>query len=160
MTFYEIEFPLGSLDMPGVERALEESGAASITFVDRGDEPILEPRPGEVRLWSDTLVRALFETSGDAPYGGALGKIQALTALMGRHITDTARLRAVEDREWQRVWLTDWKAMSFGRRLWVCPADFAAPDDPDAVVVRLDPGLAFGTGSHPTTALCLQVLDS
>jgi ribosomal protein L11 methyltransferase len=79
---------------------------------------------------------------------------------MGSQITDTARIRAVADRDWERVWLTDWKSMRFGRRLWVCPTAADAPLDPDAVVVRLDPGLAFGTGTHPTTALCLQILDS
>ncbi len=68
--------------------------------------------------------------------------------------------RAVENQDWERVWLADWKSMRFGRRLWVCPTAAAPPDDPQAVVVRLDPGLAFGTGTHPTTALCLQILDS
>jgi ribosomal protein L11 methyltransferase len=160
MTFYEIEFPLGNLDLGRVECALEELGSSSTTFVDRGDEPILEPKPGELRLWGDTLVRALFETSGDAPHGGALQKVNGLAARLGRHITDSARVRAVEDREWERVWLTDWKSMRFGRRLWVCPTAAEAPGDPDAVIVRLDPGLAFGTGTHPTTALCLQILDS
>jgi ribosomal protein L11 methyltransferase len=69
-------------------------------------------------------------------------------------------VRRVENQEWERVWLTDWKSMRFGRRLWVCPTAAELPDDPNAVVVRLDPGLAFGTGTHPTTALCLQILDS
>lgn len=160
MTFYEIEFPLSNLDLGCVEQALEEFGASSITFVDRGDEPVLEPSPGEVRLWNDTLVRALFEASSAAPHGGALEKINALAARLGSHITATARVRGVEDREWERVWLTDWKSMRFGRRLWVCPTAAEAPPDPEAVIVRLDPGLAFGTGTHPTTALCLQILDS
>ena len=65
MRFYEIEFPLGSLDSESVEAALLEAGASSITFVDRGDEPVLEPKPGEIRLWSDTLVRALFQRTSD-----------------------------------------------------------------------------------------------
>jgi len=78
----------------------------------------------------------------------------------GSTFVETARLRAVKDQAWERVWLKDWKPMRFGRRLWVCPSVADAPADPDAVVVRLDPGLAFGTGSHPTTALCLQVLES
>ena len=69
-------------------------------------------------------------------------------------------MRAVESRDWERVWLKDWKPMRFGRRLWVCPTAAPAPEDPEAVVVRLDPGLAFGTGTHPTTALCLQMLDA
>jgi ribosomal protein L11 methyltransferase len=153
--FYEIEFPLDGLDPDAVENALLEIGASSITMVDRGDEPVLEPRPGEVRLWSDTLVRALFESSLDAVW-----QLERLAAALGAHITATARVRAVETRDWERVWLADWKSMRFGRRLWVCPTAADAPDDPHAVVVRLDPGLAFGTGTHPTTALCLQILDA
>jgi len=177
MTFYEIEFPLAALSPEAVEAALLEIGASSITFVDRGDEPVLEPRPGEVRLWSDTLVRALFEASygsgsGSADAGSAdaasaepastdaARNLGRLAAVLGPHITETARVRRVENQEWERVWLTDWKSMRFGRRLWVCPTAAEPPEDPDAVVVRLDPGLAFGTGTHPTTALCLQILES
>jgi len=155
MTFYEIEFPLAALSSDAVEAALLEVGASSITFVDRGDEPVLEPMPGEVRLWSDTLVRALFQESSDA----ALNLDRLATAL-GPHVTQTARVRAVEDQVWERAWLIGWKSLRFGRRLWVCPRAAEAPEDPQAVVVRLDPGLAFGTGTHPTTALCLQILDS
>ncbi len=165
MTFYEIEFPLAALSSEAVEAALLEIGASSITFVDRGDEPVLEPKPGEVRLWSDTLVRALFqESSGagsaDAASLDAVRNLDRLATVLGPHITHAARVRPVENREWERVWLTDWKSMRFGRRLWVCPTAADLPDDPNAVVVRLDPGLAFGTGTHPTTALCLQILDS
>lgn len=152
---YEIEFPLGDFDTDLVEEALLHLGAVSITFVDRGDEPVLEPKPGEIRLWSDTLVRAMFDAGSDA-----LSTIARLGALVGPRITDQARLRSVEERDWERVWLKDWTSLRFGRRLWVCPTAAPSPEDPDAVVVRLDPGLAFGTGTHPTTALCLQVLDS
>lgn len=152
---YTIEFPLGGFDTDAVEEALLDVGAVSITFVDRGDEPVLEPKPGEIRLWSDTLVRALFDAASDA-----LSNIQRLGALLGPEITATARLHSVEDRDWERVWLTDWTSMRFGRRLWVCPTAVPPPADPEAVIVRLDPGLAFGTGTHPTTALCLEVLDS
>lgn len=159
MTLYEIEFPLSGLDPDVVEEALLDAGACSITLVDRGDEPVLEPKPGEIRLWSETLVRALFQdAAGDAR--AALETILRLSASLGTHITQTARLRGVEDRDWERVWLADWKSMRFGRRLWVCPTAADAPDEPSAVVVRLDPGLAFGTGTHPTTALCLQILES
>jgi ribosomal protein L11 methyltransferase len=152
---YEIDFPLASLNSEAVEAALQDIGAISITFVDRGDEPVLEPRPGEMRLWSDTTVRALFEDSHEAAR-----TIGELASRLGSHITRSASLRAVEPREWERVWLKDWTSMRFGRRLWVCPTVADPPDDPDAVVVRLDPGLAFGTGTHPTTALCLQLLDA
>ena len=155
MRFYEIEFPLAALSSDAVEAALLEAGASSITFVDRGDEPVLEPKPGEVRLWSDTLVRALFQESSDAAVN-----LDRLAAALGPHITHNARVRAVLDQVWERAWLTGWKSLRFGRRLWVCPRAAEAPDDPQAIVVRLDPGLAFGTGTHPTTALCLQMLDA
>jgi ribosomal protein L11 methyltransferase len=154
MSFYEIEFPLAALSSDAVEAALLEVGASSITFVDRGDEPILEPLPGEVRLWSDTLVRALFQESSDAVLN-----LHRLAMILGPQVA-SARVRAVKDQVWERAWLTDWKSMRFGRRLWVCPRAAEAPPDPEAVVVRLDPGLAFGTGTHPTTALCLQILES
>jgi ribosomal protein L11 methyltransferase len=169
MTFYEIEFPLADLSVESVETALEELGASSITFVDRGDEPVLEPKPGEFRLWSDTLVRALFQVpdafqapaaAASSEAADAARKLATLVSVLGPHVTNTARVRAVKNQDWERVWLTDWKSLRFGRRLWVCPTAAEPPDDPDAVVVRLDPGLAFGTGTHPTTALCLQILDS
>src|SRR5271169_7093495 len=155
MSFYEIEFPLAALDLNEVEAALLKIGASSITFVDRGDEPVLEPKPGEFKLWSDTLVRALFQESSDAVLN-----LDRLANALGPHVTLTARVRAVEEQVWERAWLAGWQSMRFGRRLWVCPRDAEAPQEADAVVVRLDPGLAFGTGTHPTTALCLQILDS
>ncbi len=155
MAFYEIEFPLATLSSEAVEAALFEVGASSITFVDRGDEPVLEPKPGEVRLWSDTLVRALFQESSDAALN-----LDRLASALGPHVTQTARVRAVEDQIWERAWLTGWKSLRFGRRLWICPRAAEAPQDRQAVIVRLDPGLAFGTGTHPTTALCLQIIDS
>src|ERR1700733_2864063 len=110
MTFYEIEFPLADLSVESVETALEELGASSITFVDRGDEPVLEPKPGEFRLWSDTLVRALFQApaafqssaaaeSSDA--ADAARKLAALASVLGPHVTDTARVRAVKNQDWE-----------------------------------------------------------
>src|ERR1700679_3024107 len=163
MNFYEIEFPLAALSVELVETALQDLGASSITFVDRGDDPVLEPKPGEFRLWSDTLVRARFQAPAGAESSEAADaarKLATLASVLGPHVTNTARVRAVKNQDWERVWLADWKSMRFGRRLWVCPTAAEPPDDPDAVVVRLDPGLAFGTGTHPTTALCLQILDS
>jgi ribosomal protein L11 methyltransferase len=156
---YEIEFPLAHLSAESVEAALAAAGATAITFSDRGDEPVLEPGPDEIRLWRDTLVRALFDL-GDAKSIEAARSLGRVAELLGPHITECARVRPVESRDWERVWLKDWKPMRFGRRLWVCPTDAPPPEDPEAVVVRLDPGLAFGTGTHPTTALCLQMLDA
>jgi ribosomal protein L11 methyltransferase len=158
VAFYEIEFPLGGLEAEAVETALFEIGASSITLLDRGNAPVLEPKPGEVRLWPDTLVRALFPDSSGTH--DALRQLNELGTKLGPHVAAAARLHRVKDQDWERAWLADWKSLCFGRRLWVCPTSAAAPSDPQAVVVRLDPGLAFGTGTHPTTALCLQILDS
>ncbi|MGA2779054.1 MAG: 50S ribosomal protein L11 methyltransferase [Steroidobacteraceae bacterium] len=168
MPFYEIEFPLAELNSDAVEVALLECGAISVTYLDRGDEPVLEPHPGEIRLWSDTLVRALFDAdaasdaeadSGGAPMAAAAGKLRRLGAALSPEVAAAARVRSVADQVWERAWLVDWKSMRFGRRLWVCPTSAERPDDPDAVVVWLDPGLAFGTGTHATTALCLETMD-
>ena len=153
MPFYEIEFPLTGLDAPTVEAALAKIGACALTFQDRADEAVLEPSPGEIRLWPDTLVRALFDDTHDA--ARCLGE---LATTLGPTITATARVRAVPEQAWERAWLADWKPMRFGRRLWVCPTHLPPPQDPEAVVLRLDPGLAFGTGTHETTALCLEAL--
>jgi ribosomal protein L11 methyltransferase len=153
--FYEIEFPLAALSSEEVESALEEIGASSITFLDGGDEPVLEPRPGEIRLWRDTVVRALFDPSHDAARS-----LSRLADRFGAQLITGARVRVVKDQDWERAWLADWKPLRFGARLWVCPTEADPPGDSDSVVVRLDPGLAFGTGTHPTTALCLQFLDT
>ena len=154
MQFYTIEFPLAGLGADAVEAALLASGAQSITYLDGGDEPVLEPRVGEMRLWRDTVVRALFDAGNNAA-----GNLERLAASLGPQITGSARIEKVEDRVWERIWLADWTSMRFGARLWVCPTSAPAPGAPDAIVVRLDPGLAFGTGTHPTTALCLEALD-
>jgi len=156
MPFYEIEFPLASLSHEALDEVLEEIGALSVTYVDStDDEPVLEPKPGEMRLWRETKVRALFDQSTEPALN-----LQKLGQALGGSIANSARVRAVADRVWERVWLDDWKPMRYGRRLWVYPTTAEPPQDSNAVVVRLDPGLAFGTGSHPTTSLCLQVLDS
>ena len=155
MMFYEIEFPLAALSSAEVEAALFEVGASSITFLDGGNEPVLEPKPGEVRLWSATVVRALFDESHDAMQ--SLGR---LADRLGPHITACASVQSVQNTDWERAWLVGWKPMRFGARLWVCPTEADATQEANTVVVRLDPGLAFGTGTHPTTALCLQFLDA
>ena len=119
MMFYEIEFPLAALSSAEVEAALLEVGASSITFLDGGNEPVLEPKPGEIRLWSDTRVRALFDESHDA--------MQSLVRLADRLGPARHCLRKrpgrVENRDWERAWLADWKPMRFGGRLWVCPTE-------------------------------------
>jgi ribosomal protein L11 methyltransferase len=150
-SFVELSFELGSLEPEGAEAACFACGATSVTFVDSRDDPVLEPLPGEFRLWPATRLQALF-TGENA---------DALTQELSQALGVSPRVihaRVVADRAWEREWLKDFHAMRFGTRLWICP-HHEQVEDPNAVVVKMDPGLAFGTGTHPTTALCLQWLD-
>jgi ribosomal protein L11 methyltransferase len=151
--FWQLSFELGQLDANLAEEACFEVGAGSVTFVDAKDDPVLEPLPGEFRLWPTTRMRALF-ADVDEPRGIVRALAEALQIPQ-----DRIQAERLEDRVWEREWLRDFHAMRFGRRLWVCP-HHEEVTEPEAVIVRMDPGLAFGTGTHPTTALCLEWLDS
>jgi ribosomal protein L11 methyltransferase len=147
-----VTLALDGLDPDAVESACFEAGAYSVVLTDQRDDAILEPKPGEIRLWPATRLQAIFPDE-------ALGAetLDVLAATIG---CDRSRMSVedVEERVWEREWLKDFKPMRFGRALWICPSH-AQVDDPQATVVRLDPGLAFGTGTHPTTRLCLEYLD-
>ena len=150
--YLELSFELGALSAPEAEQACLAEGALAVTLCDAVDEPVLEPLPGELRLWRRTRMQALFPAAtADALLIVALA--QRLDCAPGE-----LEVRAVADRVWEREWLRDFHAMRFGERLWICPRH-EHPGASGAVVVRLDPGLAFGTGTHPSTALCLQWLD-
>ncbi|WP_273384055.1 50S ribosomal protein L11 methyltransferase [Actinobacillus porcinus] len=133
---------------------LEELGSVSVTFMDSQDTPIFEPLPGETRLWGNTDVIALFDAETDMN--------PILTALQESQLLEQGfayKIEQIEDKDWEREWMDNFHPMKFGKRLWICPTWREIPE-PDAVNVMLDPGLAFGTGTHPTTALCLEWLDS
>lgn len=145
---------LESLDPDIVEDVLTRSGAQAVTLSDADDDPVLEPAPGETPLWARSRITALF------PAGTDLAPLEdELIATFGLPSAPAYRVEPLEDRDWEREWQHDFAAMRFGERLWVCPAD-TSPADESAVIVRLDPGLAFGTGTHATTALCLEWLDA
>lgn len=132
---------------------LELAGALSVTLGDAGDEPQLEPGPGETPLWSRVVLTALFEDDADS-----VALVERLARDLTARLGTPPRVERLADQAWERVWLDTFKPTRFGRRLWVCPHGQPA-GDADAVVVSLDPGLAFGTGHHATTALCLEWLD-
>jgi ribosomal protein L11 methyltransferase len=140
--------------VPGLEAVFEALGALSVTCGDAENAPVLEPAPGETPLWGHTRVTALFDGDADA---GALES--SLAAAVEPTLLRTLSRETLQDQAWERAWLADFHPMRFGRRLWVCPAG-ERPEVEDAVVLDLDPGLAFGTGTHPTTALCLRWLDA
>lgn len=151
--FLELSFDLGTLDPQVAEATCFALGASAVTLVDAEDDPVLEPLPGEVRLWRRTRLRSLFELAADAPALAA-----QLAARLGIE-PGALEVQRLPERRWEREWLKDFHAMRFGQRLWVCP-HHERVEDPQAVVVALDPGLAFGTGTHASTALCLTWLDA
>jgi ribosomal protein L11 methyltransferase len=134
------------------EDALLEVGAVSVTFMDAEDQPIFEPDLGTTPLWTHTHLLALFEADTDET-----ALIAHLQLLCGGTLPEH-HVERIEDQDWERNWMDNFQPMRFGQRLWIVPSWHAAPE-PDAVNLLLDPGLAFGTGTHPTTALCLEWLD-
>lgn len=133
-----------------VSDALTDAGALSVTFEDDGDEPRYQPGIEAVRLWSQTRVTGLFEEQTDLDK--VLVEIQRQVGPL-----DQAYTRKLDDQDWQRLWMERFQPMRFGNNLWVCPS-WLSPPEPSAINLILDPGLAFGTGTHATTALCLQWL--
>lgn len=155
MPFLQLTLDIGAADPAPYEDALLAAGAVSITLQDAADNPVLEPAPGTTPLWPSVRVSALFDASVDRDILTAVLRNELLAPLPALHFEELA------DRPWEREWLKDFRPMQFGTRLWICPGGQRPPHaSPEQVIVELDPGLAFGTGTHPTTALCLQWLDS
>ncbi len=151
--WWQFRVVTSSGEVESLEVQLFESGALSLTLLDAEDQPILEPPPGETPLWDAVVVVALY--AGDAT---AEALAHQLSLALGRAI-EPSQLERLEDEAWERRWMAHFKPMHFGGALWIVPS-FADPPDASAVNVMLDPGLAFGTGTHPTTSLCLQHLSS
>lgn len=154
MPWIQLKIDTSAKSAEKIGDALSEAGALAVTFVDAKDTPMYEPKPGEVMLWQDTQVVGLFEAETDIA-------LIAQDLIEQKVISPDVRWKAdpLEDKDWEREWMDNFHPMKFGEQLWVCPSWRDIPD-PDAVNVMLDPGLAFGTGTHPTTSLCLQWLDS
>ncbi len=135
-----------------INNILSGFGASSVTYMDTVDNPVYEPLPGETKLWNKTTVIGLFEADADiAPITEFLNKTY------GKKIT--VRVEQLEDKDWVREWMNNFHPIQCGSKLWICPSWCEVPDT-NAVNVMLDPGLAFGTGTHPTTFMCLNWLDS
>lgn len=136
-----------------LDEALVESGAVAVTMKDGEDDPIFEPLPGETPLWRNTLVTGLYEVPCD---------VEAIKAFLIQYLDEPhlpiVETSELEDKDWVRAWQDHYKPIKFGENLWICPTHLPSPE-PEVATVRLDPGLAFGTGTHPTTALCLEWLS-
>ena len=129
---------------------LEELGALSVMLTDKNDNPVLEPEPGTTPLWPEVIMHALYAQAEEAQHA--------------KHFLHNTRpalkccIEVLADKDWERAWMDDFKPQRFGDRLWICPT-WLTPPEPEAVNLMLDPGLAFGTGTHPTTSLCLTWLE-
>jgi ribosomal protein L11 methyltransferase len=169
MPFLELAVHCQQAQQPRYEQAFEEAGALAVTLLDAdadtgNENAILEPGVGQTPLWGEIALSALFPGDSDA-----LGLLAALEALDPALDWSRAHFRAVEDQDWERAWMDQYVPLAFGARTFIVPWDHALPaeavlrqaqDERGAAVVRLDPGLAFGSGTHPTTSLCLQWLDA
>ncbi len=154
MTWIQITTIVPEAQVAPLSDALMEAGALAVTQAEGDDEAIFEPEPGTTPLWHQTRVSGLFPADVD---GNAI--IQQLCALQMELTPDRFRVEILEDKDWVRAWMDQFQPMRFGQRLWIVPS-WHTPPDPDAVNLLLDPGMAFGTGTHPTTAMCLRWLDA
>ena len=162
MPYLELTLPCTEDEQPRYERALDDVGALAVTLLDADAETgneraILEPGVGETPLWRSLVLNALFAHDADP-----LLLLAALEAFDPVLDWSRASFRTVEDQDWERAWMDQYVPLRFGARTWIVPWNAPLPaeaEGADAAVVRLDPGLAFGSGTHPTTSLCLQWLD-
>jgi ribosomal protein L11 methyltransferase len=163
MPYLQLTLPCTEARQPRVEQALEDAGALAVTLqdahLDAADEQaIFEPGVGESPLWREMTLTALFDAATDP-----LQLLSELEASDPDIDWTPVRFETIEDQDWERAWLDQFQPLRFGARTWIVPWNHDLPeaaDTADAAIVRLDPGLAFGSGTHPTTALCLQWLDS
>ncbi len=154
MAWIQISIRTDKISIEVTENCLFAQGAQTVTLCDGADQPILEPEPGQTPVWDQAVVTGLFSANIDI----------AATEITIRQCLQNAtcfeiKHEQLEDRNWTRAWMDNYQPMQFGKRLWVCPWHIEPPDK-QAVNLRLDPGLAFGTGTHPTTTLCLRWLDT
>jgi ribosomal protein L11 methyltransferase len=163
MPYLQLTLPCSEADQPRYERALEDVGALAVSLQDAhldavDEQAIFEPGVGEIPLWDEMTITALFPADTDG-----LVLLAAMESFDPGLDWSQVRFAAVEDQDWERAWMDLFQPMRFGTRTWIVPWDHELPDDAtatDAAIIRLDPGLAFGSGTHPTTALCLRWLDA
>jgi len=154
LAWVEISISVPQEAAEAAENALEQLGALAITLQDDADNPVLEPGPGMTPLWPTVHVRGLFESGIDRAH-----VLESVRKVPNVNRPDRISWKEVGDQDWERAWMARFAPMKFGKHLWIVPGGMKIPFDPENIEIRLDPGLAFGTGTHPTTALCLEWLD-
>lgn len=154
MSWLQVTAHIAQHHAEAFEQRLLALGAVSVSFRDAEDEAVFQLDANSTPLWQQILASGLFDPDTDQD---ALAR--TLTDEFGLQTDKDLVLEALPDQDWERAWMADFKPLRFGKRLWICPS-WSEPPEPDAVNLMLDPGLAFGSGTHPTTALCLEWLDS
>ncbi len=154
MAWHQISVITDEITAPQLADYFSELGAVSVTYTDAEDEPVYEPAIDQTKIWSNTQVTALFEMNADPDVVQTL----VFNQFIGSSL-ETWVYELLQDQVWERAWMEHFKPMKFADKLWVCPTG-QEQFDADTVCMTLDPGLAFGTGTHPTTALCLEWLAS
>lgn len=157
MPWIQVKIDIHPAQIDSIEALLLESGACAVTMEDGKDQPIYEPERGSTPFWNITQLTGLFDATADMDTIIPNIKEQYL-ALSGSTLP-SHKVEILEDKDWERAWMDNFHPMRFGTRLWICPS-WREPEDPDGINLMLDPGLAFGTGTHPTTSLCLAWLDA
>lgn len=152
MAWFQVRFQASADQVEALEELLLAHGAVAVTLEDGADQPILEPELGTTPVWDKTQIVGLFEAKLNSQ------TVVASLAQQFQQPLPPHKVEIVEDKDWIRAWMDDYHPMPFGQRLWVCPS-WREPPEKNAVNLLLDPGLAFGTGTHPTTSLCLKYLD-
>ncbi len=145
MTWLQVILDTEATKVDEISDALVAIGSISVTWLDAKDQPLYEPSLDTTPLWEYTKIIALFEDEID------IAQLQLLNL-------PAYQIQTLENKEWVRVWMDDFHPMQFGEQVWICPS-WQTPPAPEAINIILDPGLAFGTGTHSTTALCLEWLD-
>ena len=153
MPWLQLIIPTNEAEADQLSDALMEQGAVSVTLQDMQDQPVLEPALGTTPMWSQTRVIGLYDANENLKQ-----VIKNIEQQLQKKIPDW-KAEQLEDKDWVRAWMDDFKPMQFGEKLWVVPSTFEPPH-PEAANILLDPGLAFGTGTHPTTSMCLEWLDA
>ncbi len=157
MNWLQISISTSKNHVEQVENCLFDIGAQTVTLTDAADQPILEPAPNETPVWNRVIITGLFNSENKHSGKHQNQQLDRIKAALS-DIDFSCSTEILQDKNWTREWMEHFHAMPFGQRLWVCPLHIEPPVA-DAVNLRLDPGLAFGTGTHPTTSLCLRWLD-
>lgn len=153
MPWWQLTVHCDIQELENTEQILQQLGAQSLTIADAGNEPLYEPLPGETPLWSNSTITGLFDQTSTLET-----LYDELVNQLPEHQVSSIQKHQLDDQQWERAFLDQFEPVKFGHKLWICPS-WIEPPEPDGCNIILDPGIAFGTGSHPTTALCLEFLD-